>query len=106
MLLREFRAASGQHAGNARFAELITALQDASPEFREWWPTYDVGGSIAGLIGVRHPNVGSVRLDVNELRFCTYPTLTLSMQVPQCPADAIRLERLLRIRSSEASIST
>jgi hypothetical protein len=44
------------------------------------------------------PQRRSARLDVNDLLLCTYPTLTLSRQVPQCPADATRLERLPGVR--------
>ena len=40
VLLAAFRAAAGEHAGDSRFAELVSALSDASDEFRSWWSTY------------------------------------------------------------------
>ena len=47
--------------------ELSTALHDASPEFRALWRHYAVKQSINGLITVRHPTAGIIKLDVIEL---------------------------------------
>ena len=65
-LLAEFRAAAGRHAGDSRFAELITDLEDNSAEFRSWWTSYEVRQSITGRLKARIAGVGVVSLDVAE----------------------------------------
>src|SRR4051794_13443102 len=37
-----FRADCARHVGDPSFDELISALLEASPEFREWWPRHEV----------------------------------------------------------------
>ncbi len=91
ILLAEFRAAAGQHAGDARFAELIDALNDQSSEFRALWASYEVRQSITGPLKVRLPGVGTVTFDVVDLRVCSYPALTLSVHVPARPVDRRKL---------------
>ena len=91
ILLAEFRAAAGQHAGDVGFAELITALGDASDEFRSWWSTYEVRQSFSGPLKVRMPGTGTIDFDVIELRVGTDSTLTLSVHVPTHPTDCRKL---------------
>ena len=91
ILLAEFRAAAGQHAGDLGFAELIDALHDASPEFRALWRHYAVKQSINGLITVRHPTAGIIKLDVIELGVRAQPSLTLAAQIPVRPLDRKKL---------------
>lgn len=91
VLLGEFPAAAGHHAGDGRFAELIGALNKESPEFRSWWPTYDVRQSIAGPLVIRLASVGVVRLDVVELRTLSSPQITVAVHVPTRPPDKRKL---------------
>jgi hypothetical protein len=91
VLLAEFRAAAGQHAGDARFTELIEVLNEASPEFRLWWPHYEVRQSIAGPIAIRYPGAGTIKLDVIELRLSAYPSLTVAVHMPVRPLDRKKL---------------
>jgi hypothetical protein len=95
ILLAQFRAAAGRHAGDARFNELIDALRTASPEFRALWPRYLVKQSITGPIAVRHPTVGIIKLDVIELRVSAHPSLTLVVQIPVRPVDRKKLATFL-----------
>ncbi len=94
-LLAEFRAAAGQHAGDARFAELIDALNEASQEFRTRWSHYEVSQSINGPITIRHPEAGIIKLDVIELRVSGHSSLTLAVHVPVRPLDHKKLTALL-----------
>ncbi len=41
-VLCRFRAAAGQRPDDPRFTELVGALTDASPEFRQWWADHPV----------------------------------------------------------------
>lgn len=93
-LLGEFRAAYGQHSGDARFAELVEALNEVSSEFRSWWQHYDVRQSITGPLAIRHPGVGTIRLDVIELRVGAHPSIALAVQVPARPSDRKKLAQL------------
>ena len=95
ILLAQFRAAAGRHAGDARFNELIDALRAASPEFRALWPRYLVKQSITGPISIRHPTAGVIKLDVIELGVSAHPSLTLVVQIPVRPVDRKKLASLL-----------
>ena len=86
----------GQHAGDARFAELISALHDASEEFRSWWSTYEVRESFTGPLKVRVPGTGTIAFDVVELRVETDVTLTLSVHMPTRPTDSRKLATMAR----------
>ena len=95
ILLAQFRAAAGRHAGDALFNELIDALRAASPEFRAWWPHYLVKQSITGPISIRHPTAGIIKLDVIELGVSAHPSLTLVVQIPVRPVDRKKLATFL-----------
>ena len=41
-VLSQFRAAAGRHPGDPRFTELVEALSEASPQFRDWWAEHPV----------------------------------------------------------------
>lgn len=94
-LLAEFRATAGQHAGDPRFAELVTGLQTNSAEFASWWTSYEVRQSITGPLKVRVPGTGVVHMDVVELRVCSHPSLRLSVHAPLRPSDRNKLAGLL-----------
>ena len=94
-LLAEFRASAGQHAGDPRFAELISDLKAESSEFRSWWTSYEVRQSITGRLKVRLPDIGIVHMDVVELRVCSHPSLRLSIHAPVREADHKKLAALI-----------
>jgi hypothetical protein len=68
VLLSQFRAAAGRRAGDPRFAELVAALTEASPDFREWWADYPVRYFRPGKIGLDHPRAGKITLELFQLR--------------------------------------
>ena len=94
ILLAEFRATAGQHAGDRRFGELVDRLSRTSGEFRSWWPACDVRRSIAGPLKVRTPNVGTIAFDVIELRVCSHPSLTLAVHAPARISDERKVASL------------
>lgn len=87
ILLAEFRAAAGRHAGDPRFAELIDALNATNSEFASWWSSYEVRQSITGDLTVRDAEFGTIAFHVVELRVCGHPSLTCSVHVPARPSD-------------------
>ena len=94
-LLGQFRAAAAEHPGDERFAELIEALQDESERFCEWWSRYNVEQALTGKITVRHPDVGTIHIDVIEVKFPAHPWLTMSVHVPARPTDQDKIARLV-----------
>ena len=68
VLLSQFRAAVGRHPGDPRFAELVAALTEASPQFRDWWAEYPVRYFRPAKIRISHPQAGKITLEMFQLR--------------------------------------
>jgi transcriptional regulator with XRE-family HTH domain len=81
-LLSQFRAAAGRHPGDPRFAELVAALTEASPQFRDWWAEYPVRFFRPAKIRVDHPEAGRITLEIFQLRLEDDPGLLMVVQVP------------------------
>jgi hypothetical protein len=94
-VLSQFRAAVGQRPDDPRFVELVAALTEVSPEFRQWWPDYPIREFKPATIAIDHPEAGRIELDVFQLRPVEYPDLLLVVQVPASPDDQRRIMRLL-----------
>ena len=94
-LLSQFRAAAGRHPGDPRFAELVAALTEASPQFRDWWAEYPVRYFRPAKIRVRHPQAGLITLEMFQLRLEDDPGLLMVTQVPADPASRDRVAALL-----------
>jgi transcriptional regulator with XRE-family HTH domain len=89
-VLSQFRAAVGREPDDSRFAELVAALTEASPQFRDWWAEYPVRYFRPATIGINHPQAGLVTLQMFQLRLVEQPDLIMVIQVPDRPADAGR----------------
>jgi transcriptional regulator with XRE-family HTH domain len=59
-IVARFRAEAARHVGDPDFDDLISALQEASPEFRRWWDLHEVATSGVGRKIVRHPTAGKL----------------------------------------------
>jgi hypothetical protein len=83
------RAAVGRRPDDSRFVELVAALTEASPEFREWWAEYPIRDFKPATIGIDHAQIGRVALEVFQLRLAEQPDLLLLlvMQVPASNDD-------------------
>jgi hypothetical protein len=55
-----FRSEAARHIGDPDFDELISALRERSPEFREWWDLHEVATSGVGRKILRHPTAGKL----------------------------------------------
>ncbi|MCI2417080.1 helix-turn-helix transcriptional regulator [Saccharopolyspora sp. K220] len=93
-LVALLRAASGYYAEDPRFAELVSALIDASPEFRKWWPDHDVAGRGAGRKLLNHPTAGRLALDHTTLVPDEAPELHLVLYTPADEATEAKLAKL------------
>jgi transcriptional regulator with XRE-family HTH domain len=95
VLLSQFRAAAGRHPGDPRFAELVAALTEASPQFRAWWAEYPVRYFRPAKIRIRHPQAGRITLEMFQLRLEDDPGLLMVVQVPADPVSQDRVAALL-----------
>src|SRR5262249_7623566 len=94
-VLSQFRAAVGQRPDDARFAEIVAGLTEASPEFRQWWAGDPVRSFRPATIGIAHPLGGPIGLEVYQLRLVEHPGRLRVMQVPAGPDDLARVTSLL-----------
>ena len=72
----------GRHPGDPRFTELVEALSEASPQFRDWWAEHPVRYFRPAVIAVRHPEAGLIQLEMFQLRLVDQPGLIMVVQVP------------------------
>jgi transcriptional regulator with XRE-family HTH domain len=94
-VLSQFRAISARHPGDQRSAEIIAALNGASPEFAEWWGDYPVGHFTPATIGIDHPTAGELSFEMFQFHPVEHPDLLLVLQVPATPEDLRRVRALL-----------
>ncbi|HEX6454690.1 MAG TPA: helix-turn-helix transcriptional regulator [Trebonia sp.] len=94
-VLSQFRAAAGRYRGDSRFAELVAALSDASPEFRDWWAEYQVRYFRPATVAIKHPDAGVIGLEMFQLRPADEPDLVMVIQVPATPRSLAKVRSLL-----------
>jgi hypothetical protein len=94
-VLSQFRAAAGRNAADPRFTELVAELEDASPEFRQWWPDYAVREFRPVTILIDHPAAGRIALELFQLQMVEHPDLRFVVQVPVGAADLSRVGSLI-----------
>ncbi|MPZ84203.1 MAG: helix-turn-helix domain-containing protein [Actinophytocola sp.] len=94
-VLSQFRAAVGRVPKDPRFVELVSALTEASPEFRVWWPEYPIRDFKAVTVAVEHPAVGRIALDIYQMRPVEHPDLLFVLQIPSTEEDRARVQSLL-----------
>ncbi len=94
-VLSQFRAAVGRRPGDPRFAELVAALTEASPQFRDWWAEYPVRYFRPATIAINHPQAGLIALRMFQLRLVDQPGLVMVIQVPASETYLARVRSLL-----------
>jgi MmyB-like transcription regulator ligand binding domain len=94
-VLSQFRAAAGRHADDPRFAELVTALTQTSPQFRDRWAEYPVRYFRPAAIGIDHPGAGLITLEMFQLRLVDQPGLIAVIQVPASQLSLSRVRSVL-----------
>ncbi len=99
-LVARFRAQAARHVGDPDFEDLISALQEASPEFREWWELHEVASSGVGRKVLRHPEVGKLVFEHAVFHPQESPEQRLILYTTTPTADTPeKLQSLLAARS-------
>lgn len=94
-VLSQFRSASGQRPGDPRFATIAAELAGVSPEFREWWAEYPVRDFRPATIGIDHPEIGRLDLEMFQFRPVEHPDMLMVLQVPRTMDDLQRVTSLI-----------
>jgi transcriptional regulator with XRE-family HTH domain len=98
-LIARLRAATVHWPDDPRVTGLVDELTEISPEFRAWWPYYDVVEPGYGSVEYQHPTVGHLELDYETLRLPGPHEhhLVVLTAAPGSPSA----ERLDRLRSAD-----
>ena len=73
----------------------MAALTEASPQFRDWWAEYPVRYFRPAKIRIRHPEAGTITLEMFQLRLEDGSGLLTVVQVPADPVSQDRVAALL-----------
>jgi transcriptional regulator with XRE-family HTH domain len=92
--LARFRAEHARRIGDPDFAALVDALEEASEQFRAWWPRHEVLTEQLGTKTIEHPIVGRLVLGHLQSAPTSYPDLRL---VQFTPADEATVRGLARL---------
>ncbi|MFE1592015.1 helix-turn-helix transcriptional regulator [Nocardia sp. NPDC058705] len=94
-ILSQLRGVVGSRPDDARLAGLVAALTVHSAEFRTWWADYEVTEFRPTTLGLTHPTVGELDLELFQLRLVEDPDLVLVVQRPATDDDLRRVCELL-----------
>src|ERR671923_2252 len=93
--LARFRAEHARRLADPAFAALLDALQQASPDFREWWALHEVLTEQLGTKMIRHPRIGTLRLHHLQSIPTSHPDLRLTQFTPADEATRATLASLM-----------
>jgi hypothetical protein len=74
---------------------MVAQLTKASPEFRRWWAEYPIRDFRPATIGVDHPEIGRLNLEMFQFRPVEHPDMLMVLQVPRAMDDLQRVTSLL-----------
>jgi transcriptional regulator with XRE-family HTH domain len=100
-LVARFRARAARHVGDPDFENLILALQQASPEFREWWDLHEVASSGVGRKVLNHPEAGKLVFD--HAVFRSEENQEQRLIIYSAAPDANTAEKLRQLLSARAA---
>jgi transcriptional regulator with XRE-family HTH domain len=100
-VIAHFRADSASYATESRWVELTSALENVSPEFRQWWSSHEVVSSLDWRKELYHPKAGTIFLDSIHFEFPRPSSLKL-VTYTACP-DTDTQERLIALSNGRKS---
>jgi transcriptional regulator with XRE-family HTH domain len=102
-LLARFRVSYAEQVGDPAFEGLVEKLNEASPEFREWWPRHEVLGTGEGRKELEHPVAGRLYFEHAVFLHAENAEQRLVLYSPRAGTEtAEKLDALLAERGAEA----
>jgi transcriptional regulator with XRE-family HTH domain len=98
--LASLHARHDQYPDDRWLNELIAELQQASPEFRAWWPEHDIVLDCGSLYEIHHPLVGRLALHPTAFPMPEQPDLQMIVYTPLTEVDTVAKLRVLTAPSS------
>jgi hypothetical protein len=99
-MLARFRAHHAANVGDPRFNEVISALREASPEFRTLWSKHEVRGSGEGTKVLSHPSGVELVFEHATFRHAVNDDQRLILYTPDEASRAWIEERLAGVRAA------
>ncbi|MFD7003219.1 helix-turn-helix transcriptional regulator [Streptomyces mirabilis] len=99
-----FRAAATGHSDDEGFQEIISELQQTSPEFAQLWARQDVQPLGVVLNEVEHPVVGTLSFESTQLKMPARPDLTVVLYNPVEGTDTEQKVRWLLSESAAEAV--
>jgi transcriptional regulator with XRE-family HTH domain len=93
-VIAKFRLDFGRSNNDLAFHALVDELNDASAEFRRWWPQHDVDGYGEGLKLIRHPRLGDIEFEHTAFVTDSDANLRLIIYTPAAGESATKARRL------------
>ena len=94
--LAALHARYDQYPDDQWLSELIAELQQASPEFRAWWPEHEIVLDCGSLYEMNHPLVGRLALHPTVFPMPEQPDLQMIVYTPLAQEDtAAKLSALM-----------
>jgi transcriptional regulator with XRE-family HTH domain len=90
--LARFRAEHARRIGDPDFAALVEWLDEASANFRAWWPRHEVLAEQLGTKTIDHPELGRLVLHHLQSVPTSHPDLRLTQFAPADAATRAALE--------------
>jgi transcriptional regulator with XRE-family HTH domain len=84
----EFRADAGPRLGDPAYLDLVSRLEEASPEFRAAWAAHDIEGFASRERMFRHPTAGLLALEHHQFVPSDHPDLHVVIYTPVPGTDA------------------
>lgn len=85
--LASLHARYDQYPDDRWLAELIAELQQASSEFRAWWPEHDIVLDCGSIYEINHPLVGRLALHPTVFPMPEQPDLQMIVYTPLAEVD-------------------
>jgi transcriptional regulator with XRE-family HTH domain len=93
-VLSQFRAEIVPWRDDPAVVQLVARLQDASPEFAQWWPRHDVGAFETHRRVFHHPRAGRLEFETQQLVPVGEPDQRVVVHLPIVGDDSA--QRLLK----------
>jgi transcriptional regulator with XRE-family HTH domain len=93
-LVAQFRVDYARYPGDVSFREIIEDLQQASPQFCQWWEQQNVRGLPDGPRVMKHPMLGLLEFDHVTFQTSFSPDLRVKVYSAS-PSTASKLEQAL-----------